>query len=67
MDDLAITAIPVSNPLFSGQLPNVFRTLIFLDYPGAATTVATGINPRGDIVGRYRDSAGKDHAFLLVR
>ena len=37
-----------------------------LEYPSATTTFmnALGINPRGDIVGRYMDAAGR-HAYLL--
>lgn len=38
-----------------------------IDYPGARTTYAYGINARGDIVGAYVDSAGKQHGYLLVR
>src|SRR5690242_7070432 len=35
-----------------------------IDVPGASVTVAGGINPRGDIVGRYI-TAGVQHGFLL--
>ncbi len=35
------------------------------DFPGDITaTTATGINPRGDIVGAYRDPNGKAHGYL---
>jgi probable HAF family extracellular repeat protein len=40
---------------------------ITVDYPGATYTQAVGINASGHIVGSYRDSAGKQHAFLLMR
>ena len=40
---------------------------VTIDYPGATYTQAVGINPRGHIVGSYRDSAGKQHGFLLLR
>ena len=43
-----------------GQEP----TFANIDYPGATSTQALGINPRGDIVGVYT-SAGQDHGFLL--
>jgi hypothetical protein len=33
-------------------------TFISIDYPGATTTNAYGLNSRGDVVGRYVDSAG---------
>jgi hypothetical protein len=40
-----------------------------IDYPDAASTggsaIATGINPRGDIVGQYMDSSGVTHGFVL--
>ena len=36
------------------------------DYPGASGfTNATGANPGGDIVGRYRGADGKSHGYLL--
>jgi uncharacterized membrane protein len=38
-----------------------FRTL---DVPGSTYTQAFGINNRGQIVGGYRDSAGRQHGFL---
>ena len=38
-----------------------------IDFPGATTTNAFGINRRGDVVGSYIDSAGKTHAFLFSR
>ena len=40
---------------------------VSVDFPGAATTNAFGINTHGDIVGNYVDAAGKTHAFLLNR
>src|SRR5215472_15421043 len=36
-----------------------------IDFPGAVLTNAQGINPGGEIVGIYRDTAGKQHGFLL--
>ena len=38
-----------------------------IDYPGATTTSAVGINRAGDVVGSYVDIAGKTHAFFLGR
>ncbi len=46
--------------------PTSYR-FISIDYPGAKTTYAYGINARGHIVGAYVDSAGKQHGYLLVR
>jgi hypothetical protein len=34
-----------------------------IDIPGYSTTVLTGINPRGDMVGRARGTDGRDVAF----
>ncbi|MCI0604421.1 hypothetical protein L0156_15605 [bacterium] len=38
--------------------------LTSIDFPGASFTTANGINPSGDIVGRYI-VAGVTHGFLL--
>ncbi len=35
-----------------------------IDYPGAAKTVAYGINPQGEVVGYYVDTTGKTHGFF---
>jgi probable HAF family extracellular repeat protein len=46
--------------------PSYFYTT--LDYPGAASTFATGINDRREIVGYYVDSSsGDNHAFTLEK
>ncbi len=37
-----------------------------IDYPGAASTVATGINGVGDVVGYYSDASRILHGFLLA-
>lgn len=36
-----------------------------IDYPGSVQTEAFGINAAGDIVGRYEDTHGVQHGFLL--
>jgi len=36
-----------------------------IDFPNATETLANGINARGDIVGRYSDTEGVFHGFLL--
>jgi hypothetical protein len=38
---------------------------VSVDVPGAAGTLATGINARRNIVGIYFDTAGNEHGFLL--
>ena len=40
-------------------------TFTTIDFPGATFTFAGAINPKGDIVGEYNDTAGVGHAFLL--
>jgi len=47
----------------SGAGPSFQFTSI--DFPGAVLTNAQGINPGGEIVGIYTDTAGKQHGFLL--
>ena len=38
-----------------------------IDFPGAViATTATGISPRGDILGAYRDAGGKFHGYLRM-
>src|SRR5579864_3806051 len=39
---------------------------VSIDVEGAAATIATGINPRGDIVGIYFDAGFNEHGFLLM-
>jgi hypothetical protein len=46
--------------------PDDFTNFTTINYPGAASTRALGINPQGDIVGTY-DLAGVRHGFLLER
>lgn len=60
----------VFNPTFgitprTGAAPSF--QFITVDYPGATYTQAVGINASGQIVGSYRDAAGTQHAFLLIR
>ena len=38
-----------------------------LDYPGATSTTATGINDRKSVVGFYVDANGNSHAFILKK
>ena len=37
-----------------------------IDFPGAATTQAFGVNERGDVVGAYVDSSGNSHGFSWI-
>jgi len=40
-------------------------TFTTIDFPGASSTIAVGVNPRGEIVGAYDDADGVRHGFLL--
>lgn len=40
-------------------------TFVSIDVPNATFTLATGIGPRGDIVGIYGDASFNEHGFLL--
>lgn len=51
--DNTVGANPVGNPAFTT-----------IDYPGAASTQAWGISPRGDIVGFYVSADKLSHGFL---
>jgi uncharacterized membrane protein len=46
----------------------LYRDGIFapIDFPGAVWTFAIRVNNRGDIAGFYRDTAGKNHGFVLT-
>jgi hypothetical protein len=41
-------------------------TPTFVDFPGAAFTVVTGINNQGSATGVYNDAAGRQHGFLFT-
>jgi hypothetical protein len=45
------------------------RSLVFItiDFPGAISTNAQGINAQGEIVGGYTDTGGRAHGFLRTR
>ena len=52
---LALTSVATAGPAH-------FTTI---NYPGAVSTFAYGINPAGDIVGGYVDSSKHEHGFVL--
>src|SRR6478752_9504751 len=59
----------VALSLALGATPAVFGdgpTFTAIDYPGAASTQASGINNRGDIVGSYTLADKSTHGFLLA-
>ena len=57
---LTLFCLALSSLLFAAD----YRFVRF-DFPNAAATFALGINARGDIVGRYVDTDGVTHGFLL--
>jgi uncharacterized membrane protein len=79
--DKASSAQPSCDPSFIGGIP-VFAPeslglihgfllsngqFTSIDFPDAPVTVATGINPLGNIVGAYLDQSGKVHGYLRSR
>src|SRR5713101_8017785 len=59
----------VALSLALGATPAVFGdgpTFTPIDFPGAASTQAWGINNRGDIVGTYTLADKSTHGFLLA-
>jgi uncharacterized membrane protein len=57
---LALFCLSLNSLLFAADL-----RFVKIDFPDAAATIASGINARGDIVGRYDDINGVVHGFLL--
>jgi probable HAF family extracellular repeat protein len=55
------TALAQTNAQTS-QPPYQFKSI---DFPGAASTQAFGINERGEVVGAYTDTGGNSHGFQL--
>jgi probable HAF family extracellular repeat protein len=49
----------------SGAAAGLSLAFITIDFPGAISTNAQGINAQGEIVGGYTDTAGRSHGFLL--
>jgi hypothetical protein len=62
-----IPACITGSALFFGVMSALGQSFSFssVNYPGAVFTVPQGINPGGDIVGLYGDSAGITHGFVL--
>ena len=51
--------------LGNARVPGPSFRFTSIDFPGAVLTQPQGINPGGEIVGLYKDTAGKQHGFLL--
>lgn len=49
----------------SGEGAAAGRHFEKIDYPGAKSTIPSSINSRGDVAGRFDDTDGKTHGFLL--
>jgi hypothetical protein len=60
-----IISLALSNTGFA--IPQNRESPISFDFPGATNTQATAITPSGEIVGRYSNSDGVLHGFLLAR
>ena len=48
-----------------GARPDPAFTYTVIEVPGALSTVASGINARGDVVGTYVDASFRSHGYLL--
>jgi len=57
--------LALSVSAFAQQSPAA--TFKSIDFPGAVLTQVQGINPEGEMVGLYVDTAGKQHGFLFRR
>ena len=57
--------LSLSVSAFAQQSPAA--TFKSIDFPGAVLTQVQGINPEGEMVGLYVDTAGKQHGFLFRR
>jgi probable HAF family extracellular repeat protein len=60
------TAVVGYYQVFSGIVGFVYQNRILqtLSFPGSITTIATGINANGDVVGYFIDSSDVTHGFL---
>jgi uncharacterized membrane protein len=62
---IALLLFALSISAFAQQSPAA--TFKSIDFPGAVLTQVQGINPEGEMVGLYVDTAGKQHGFLYRR
>ena len=51
--------------LLAGRATAQSFKFVAIDVPNSTFTLASGINPQGDIVGIYGDASGYEHGFLL--
>ena len=60
------TAVVGYYQVFSGIVGFVYQNRILqtLSFPGSITTIATGINANGDVVGYFIDNSDVTHGFL---
>jgi len=56
---------PETGPTVPAVAPYDGSEFKVIHYPGASETIASAINSRGDIVGRYDTSDGRTHGFFL--
>src|SRR5262249_15113833 len=60
---LAALSAGAASASAGGTNASVSGTFTAVDFPGATTTIAAGINKSREIVGTYIDSTGKIHGF----
>lgn len=64
---IALTAVLALVCTFALPTASASKDLTYttIDFPGAVASGAFGINGKDEVVGFYRDAAGKTHGFLL--
>ena len=59
-----IQALGLVVAAFASSVSAAPYTFTTLDFPGASSTLAFGINNAGQVVGRFSDSSGGRHGFI---
>jgi hypothetical protein len=62
-----VTIEPTFSVVGHGFLRAPDGTIRTFDVPGAVTTIASGINPEGEIAGNYFDGSNVSHGYLRAR
>ena len=60
-----VTALAICLSAFCSVVAEASAAFTTIAYPDAVSTFVYGINPAGDIVGAYVDTAGRRHGFVL--
>ncbi len=56
-----------SDGVFHGFILKLPGTFVSYDYPGATSTIFSGVNSKGEISGSYDDSAGSHGLIVQVK